>query len=83
MVTREWDFDTLLTNGWHAHWDPRQTGDASVQLTFTYYRSEHTVHAVSGHGATEQEAITEVVSLANAWLREHPGYQPRDPWITA
>lgn len=83
MVTTEWDFETLLTNGWHTHWEPRHAGDDGIRLTFTYYRSELTVHAVSGKGATEQEAIAEAVRHANAWLQGHPGYQPRDPWITA
>lgn len=83
MSGAEWDFETLLTNGWFAHWEQPGTGDKPVRLTFTYYRSEITVHAVTGRGTTQEEAIAEAVRNANDWLREHPGYQPREPWITS
>ena len=78
MTEAGWTFETLLTNGWYAH-DP--AGDSGV-LRFTYYRSEISIHTVTGHGETEAEAIADAVRQANAWLRDHPGYQPRQPWIT-
>lgn len=83
MSGAEWDFETLLTNGWHAHWAPATSDGAPVSLEFTYYRSEHTVHSVFGSGTTREEAIAEAVTKANAWLAGHPGYQPRKPWLTA
>jgi hypothetical protein len=83
MGTRNWDFDTLLTNGWHAHWEPQPADASPIKLVFTYYRSELTVHAVTGEGPTRDDAIAEAVARANAWLQDYPGYQPRDPWITA
>lgn len=78
MTDRGWTFETLLTNGWYAH-DP--AGDAGV-VRFTYYRSEISIHTVTGHGDTRIEAIADAVSQANAWLSDHLGYQPRQPWIT-
>lgn len=83
MTDAGWDFETLLTNGWHDHWSPAGEPGEPVSLAFTYYRSEYTVHSVLGHGATREEAIAEAVAKANAWLVDHPGYQPREPWITA
>ncbi|MEJ7900853.1 MAG: hypothetical protein WKF63_03355 [Thermomicrobiales bacterium] len=78
MTDTGWTFETLLTNGWYAH----DNGNDPRTLRFTYYRSEISIHTVTGHGATGPEAITDAVRQANAWLRDHPGYQPRQPWIT-
>ncbi len=77
MTDPGWTFETLLTNGWYAH-DP---AGAPGVLRFTYYRSEISIHTVTGHGATRAEAIADAVRQANAWLSEHPGYQPLQPWI--
>lgn len=78
MTDPGWTLETLLTNGWYAH-DP--AGDDGV-APLTYYRSEISIHTVTGHGETRAEAIADAVRQANAWLRQHPGYQPRPPWIT-
>ncbi len=79
MTNAGWTFETLLTNGWYAHW---LSGPARFILGFTYYRSEISLHTVVGHGETEAGARADTVRQANAWLRDHPGYQPREPWIT-
>lgn len=78
MTDAGWTFETLLTNGWYARWNP----GAPHSLQFTYYRSEISIHTVEGHGDTEDAAIADAVRKANQWLREHPGYGPRQPWIT-
>ena len=78
MIDAGWTFETLLTNGWYAH----DNTDDPQTLRFTYYRSEISIHTITGHGETGTEAIADAVRQANAWLRQHPGYQPRQPWIT-
>ncbi len=78
MTDAGWTFETLLTNGWYA---PEPSDDPRT-FRFTYYRSEISIHTVHGHGDTEAAAITDAVRQANEWLREHPGYGPRQPWIT-
>lgn len=78
MTEAGWTFETLLTNGWYAH----DNGGDPTTLRFTYYRSEISIHTVIGRGETEAEAIADAVRQANEWLRDHPGYGPRQPWIT-
>lgn len=81
-MTAGWTYEELLTNGWFPHWQPRHAGEPWV-LEFTWYRSEIARHSVFASGATEEEAMTEAASLANAWLREHPGFQPKRPPATS
>lgn len=78
-----WDFETLVRNGWHPHWDSLVGGDTPIAFEFTYYRSELTVHIVRASGATPDEAIAMAVREANAWLANNPMFQPRDAWIEA
>lgn len=77
MTDAGWTFETLLTNGWYAHDDADP-----CTVRFTYYRSEISIHTVMGHGDTRAAAIADAVDKANQWLREHPGYAPRQPWLT-
>ncbi len=79
MTDARWTYETLLTNGWFVHWMPRASDDAPFALTFTFYRSEISIHSVEGSGATEAEAIADAVAHAHLWLHDHPGYQPRRP----
>ncbi|MBA3274377.1 MAG: hypothetical protein H0T72_01180 [Chloroflexia bacterium] len=79
MTEAGWTYETLLTNGWYGFWI---AGPPQATFGFTYYRSEISIHTVHGHGDTETAAIADAVRQANEWLREHPGYGPRQPWIT-
>jgi len=79
MSEAGWTYETLLTNGWYAHWVASPPAPGAYTLGFTYYRSEISIHTIHGRGATEAEAIADAVRQANAWLRDHPGYQPRRP----
>ena len=74
-----WTYEELLPNGWHPFWTSAGRGDGMVSLDFTYYRSEIARHTVSSVGATEADAITQAVAMANAWLREHPEFAPKRP----
>jgi uncharacterized protein (DUF2235 family) len=75
-MTVGWTFDELLTNGWFPHWQP---GERPYRLEFTWYRSEIARHTVEATGATMAEAQADAAARANAWLAEHPEFQPKRP----
>lgn len=79
MAGSSWTFDELLTNGWYPYWQPRSSDDEPYALTFTFYRSEVSRHSVEAAGQTEEDAKTAAAAEANAWLCEHPHFQPRRP----
>ena len=83
MTEPRWNFETLVRNGWHPHWDSLVGNDTPVSFEFTYYRSEHTVHIIRAAGVTPDDARAVAVREANAWLAEHPWFQPRAPWMEA
>ena len=81
MTEPRWNFETLVRNGWHPHWDSLVGGDSPTSFEFTYYRCEHTIHIIRVTAPTQDEAIAIAVREANAWLMDRPGFQPRSPWL--
>lgn len=79
MTAAGWTYDELLTNGWFPHCYPPGPGEPVWRLEFTYYRSEVSRHTIEVTAATEAEAQTAAAARANAWLQEHPLFQPKRP----